>query len=247
MAAQLAAGKVGIIVERRAELVANLARQLRKRRRILADMRQTLPAIAVLTILGGGVAWAQTDPDKMPARDAHQNIVIAVDAYHTETRAKEKFGKKNPLEAGILAIEVVMRNDNDKAVKVDLESISLLLAVPGQSRQRLVPLTLEEVLGRVLYKGGRDSTKQRRPLPGRLPGAPKPPKDWQELEEKWRPLVFEMDILPPKSVARGVMFFDLNHHFDWLPYTRFYVPDLAFEQGGQALLFFEVDLAAIVR
>jgi len=210
-------------------------------------MRPILPAIALVGLLSGSTVCAQTDPNKMPARDAHQGVVIAVDTYHTEAQAKEKFGKKNPYGAGILAVEVVMRNDNDRAVKVDFETIRLLLAAPGQQRQRLAPLALEDVINKVLYKGGApDATKPRTPLP-RLPRSSKPSKDWQELEEKWRPMVFEMDILPPKSTIRGVMFFDVNHYFDWVQYARLYVPDVAFEQDGKALLFFEVELAPIVR
>ena len=210
-------------------------------------MRPIFPVIVVAAFLSGSAVRGQNDPNKMPARDAHQDVVIAVDTYHTEALAKEKFGKKNPYDAGILAVEVVMRNDNDRAVKVDLDTIRLLLAAPGQQRQRLVPLALEDVLNKVLYKGGGpEATKRRTPIP-RLPGASKPSKEWQELEEKWRPLVFEMDILPPKSTVHGVMFFDVNRYFEWVQYARFYVPDVTFEQDGKALLFFEVELAPIVR
>jgi hypothetical protein len=211
-------------------------------------MQRTLTALAVFVVLAGH-AGAQADLEKMPARDAHQNVVIAVDAYYTVASAKEKFGKKHPHDAGILAFEVVMRNDNDKAVRIDFETIRLLLSVPGQSRQALAPMGLGEVINRVLYKesGPPDSTRRRFPVPGRMPGAPKPSKEWLELEEKWKPMIFEMDILPPKSVARGVMFFDLNRHFEWLRHARFYVPDVVFEPGGPALLFFEVELAAVLR
>lgn len=210
-------------------------------------MRPIFPVIAAVGLLSGSAVCAQTDPLKMPARDAHQNVVIAVDTYHTEALAKEKFGKKNPYGAGILAVEVVMRNDNDRAVKVDLETIRLLLTVPGQQRQRLEPMTLQEVLNIILHKGGGpEATKRRTPIP-RFPGPSKPSKEWQELEDKWRPMLFEMDILPPKSTIRGVMFFDVNHYFDWVQYARFYVPDVTFEQDGKALLFFEVELAPIVK
>jgi hypothetical protein len=212
-------------------------------------MRQTIAALAIAASLGtSSVAYAQADPDNLPARDAHQGVVIAVDPYHTQVRAKERFGKKNPFDAGILAVEVVVRNDNDKAVKIDLETPCLLLTVPGQPRQRLVPLDLENVLNKVLYKDGPDPRQpRRRPLPGRFPKPPQPPKEWRELEEKWRPMLFEMDVLPPRSTARGVMFFDVNHHFDWLTHARLYVPNLQFVQDGQALLFFEVDLAPAVK
>ena len=35
----------------------------------------------------------------------------------------------------------------------------------------------------------------------------------------------------------------VNHRYDWLPYAKFYVPDLKFMDTKQALLFFEVDLS----
>src|SRR5712691_11255518 len=58
-----------------------------------------------------------------------------------------------------------------------------------------------------------------------------------------RPGAFEMDILPPRSFVHGFFFFDVNHRYDWLPYAKFYVPDLKFMDTKQALLFFEVDLS----
>src|SRR5690348_10144752 len=53
-----------------------------------------------------------------PRQDRHDGLSISVDPYNEPGRAKEKFGKANPLAAGILPIEVSMRNDTDRPIRV---------------------------------------------------------------------------------------------------------------------------------
>jgi hypothetical protein len=194
-----------------------------------------------------GAACAQVDLSSLPARDAHEGLLVAADPYQSAERYKARFGKKNPSDAGILAIEVFLRNDNDRPIRLDLQSIRLLLAPSGFQRQQLGPLAVEDVVDRILNKGGPNPTVSRRPIP--LPGrGPKTGrgKEWNQLEAALRGAAFDMDVLPPRSSVHGFLFFDVNHRYDWLPYARLYVPDVTFLDNKQALLFFEVNLAAAV-
>ena len=207
-------------------------------------MLRRLLTAALFGFAGVGAGLAQVDPASLPARDAHDGLLIAADPYTDPTQYKARFGKKTPYEVGILAMDVYFRNDTDKPIRMDLESIRLLLAPPDVARQRFGAISVEDVADRILHKGGPNPTTPRRPIsiPGRGPNKSRN-KELNELVMALRPGAFEMDILPPRSSVHGFFFFDVNHRYDWLPYAKFYVPDLKFMDTKQALLFFEVDLS----
>ena len=209
--------------------------------------RQVLLAAAMCG-LATGAAGAQANPASLPARDAHDGVTISADPYQDEARYKERFGKKNPYKVGILAVEVFIRNDNDKPIRLKLESVRLMLAIPGADKQRLRPMTVEAVVDGVLNKGGQKANKPRPPIPipGRGPSTGRG-KDWEELETTLRSVAYENEILPPRSTVKGFFFFDMDGHYDWVEYARLYVPDLEFMHNKQALLYFEMDLAPAAR
>jgi hypothetical protein len=189
-------------------------------------------------------AAEQRDPAQFPARDSHDGITVGCDPVTDREVARARFGKKHPWDAGILALDVFMRNDTDQAVNVDAEAIRLVLAPPGGSRQRLRPLDLEAVVDAIVYKEPPDLKKPRVPVPrGPLPRSSKS-KEWEKVSEALRPLSFEMTVLPPRSTARGFFYFHLGGDFSLLRHAQFYVPGLTWLQSGKALMFFEVDLGA---
>lgn len=191
---------------------------------------------------------AQTNPASLPAHDSHQSVVVGADPYVTATRYKDKFGKHTPYDAGILALEIFVRNDNDKPIRVNLNTVSLLIAEPGQSRQKLSAISPGDVADRVLLKNSREPKPQRLPLPlpGRLPNNGKG-KDWDELDALLSSAALSSDVLPPNAAVHGFFYFDIDHHYDWLSSAHFEFPDLAFMLDNKALFFFEVDLAPAVR
>src|SRR5207245_7302349 len=103
--------------------------------------------------LGSAAAHGQTstappktssaDPASLSARDSHQGLLIAADPYTSVNRYKEKFGKHTPYEGGIIAIELFLRNDNESPIRLNLKTMQLLMSAPGESRQRLEPLSPE--------------------------------------------------------------------------------------------------------
>ncbi len=65
----------------------------------------------------------------MPFHDSHQGFTVAADPILKADEYKSRFGKKNPYDAGIIAIDAYFRNDTDKPVQIKLEDIRLTMAV----------------------------------------------------------------------------------------------------------------------
>lgn len=185
---------------------------------------------------------ASADPASLPAHDSHQGLSIAADPYTSADRYKEKFGKHSPYDGGIVAIELFLRNDNDLPVRVNLKTMQLLIGAPGEARQRLDPLSPEEVADRVLAKP-KDPTP-RFPVP--RVGAPprKHDKNWEEFAGTLRSAALGSDLLPPHATTHGSVYFDIDRHYDWISNARFEIPDLAFMNDTKPLFFFEIDLAS---
>lgn len=220
-----------------------------RRRRVpafLCALCASMVSVLYLFTFLPAVRAQQIDVATLPARDTHEGLTVAVDPYTDAARSKERFGKKHPYQAGLLAVEVIIRNDNTRPVRLDLKELRLLLSPPGNSRQRLAPLELDVVIEKILHKeqGGPNPTVSRLPIPRRRPDRS---KDWKEIEARLAPAVFINDILPPQATVRGFLFFDLARRFEWVPYGRLYVPDLKFMDDGQALFYFEVDLSKAAR
>lgn len=207
----------------------------------MRTLTRFLTTLLMLTALAAS-GFAQSDPASLPAKDQHEGLLVAADPYVDAERAKQRFGKKTPLEVGIVPIEVIFRNDNDQPILLTLENIRLQLNPRGSERQQLEPLAVEAVIEKMLYKGGPDVSMPRRPIPGRLPKITKD-KDYQKLEEVLRPLAFDMSLLPPKSTVRGFLFFYVGRGTAWLNYAQLYIPDLQLMTTKQPLFFFEVDLS----
>lgn len=185
------------------------------------------------------IAQSAPDPAAWPARDSHQGMLISADPYSDATRAKARFGKKHPQAHGVLAVDVYLRNDTDKPLRVTLDRILLLIEPPEGRRQRLSPLTVAEVLDRMLTKDrpGPDGPRPRLPIPRKDSR-----KEWRKLEELFSPLALTLGLVPPHSMARGFLFFDLDGRWELLAHAQLYIPELR-PLGGEPLLFFELELS----
>jgi hypothetical protein len=186
---------------------------------------------------------AQPDPSAMPAHDVHQDLIIGADPYISATRYKGTFGKKSPYDAGIAAIDVYFRNDNERPIRLNIDTIELIISIPGENRQRLGPLAAEDVADRALLKADANPSP-RRPFPfPRLSSNSGKGKAWQEMVTSLRSVALGTDVLPPHATTHGFLFFDMNHNFDAVRQSHLYIPDLAFMADNKALFFFEIDLA----
>ncbi len=191
-------------------------------------------------------ARAQTDPASLPAHDSHEKLLVAVQPMLDATWYKDHFGKKSPYDAGVVALDVYFRNDNDSPIHVDLSTVRLVVGPDGDDPQRVEALTPEEVADRVLLTGGTDPTAGRPRLPI---GNPKGDHDkqWTALADSVRAAALASDLIPPHGTVHGCLYFDLAHHVDLLRDSQLYIPDLTYLVNNQVLLFFEVDLAPAVK
>lgn len=206
-------------------------------------------ACALLFPLGATprqTAPAADNPLSLPTRDAHQHLTVAADPYLSAIRyKKEVFGKKSPYDAGIVAIDVYLKNDNDLPIRVNPETVELIISQPGQDRQRLGNLSPEDVADRTLLTGNSNVNAPRRlPIPIPIPSSgSKHTKQWMEMTTALRAVALGTDLLGPHSTTHGFLFFDLDHDFGAIHNSRLYIPDLTFMTTHQALFFFEIDLA----
>jgi hypothetical protein len=195
-----------------------------------------------LTLLTAAAAFAQTNPAALPAHDSHEGFLVACDPYQDAARAKELMGKKNPLSAGILPLEIYFQNSTGRTIKVDLDSIRLEITAPGQPRQRLEPLSLEYVVDRTLHQQPNpDLASPRRRLPHPFPSAGRS-KKWRELQERLGRLSLKTGMVPAGEMVHGLLFFDLDRQFELVRHARLYVPEVAFADGNKPLMFFQVEL-----
>jgi hypothetical protein len=185
-----------------------------------------------------------TDPMSLATRDAHQDLTIVADPYLKVDRyKKETFGKDSFYAAGIVAIDVYFKNDNESPIRLNPDTIQLLISQPGQDHQRLDALSPEEVADRTLLKAESNIRAHRPfPFPSGNSGSGHS-KDWVSMTTTLHAVALGTDILPPHATAHGFIFFDMNHDFSAVRNSHLYIPDLTFMTDKKALFFFEIDLA----
>lgn len=203
-----------------------------------------LTLITLCALCACACASAQSppaDPLALPARDAHQKLLVVADPYVTANRYKGALAKKSPYPAGIIAMDVYFRNDNDAPIRMNLGSIRLEVSLPGEDHQQLEPLTPGEVADRTLLKGDKGPRAPRLPIPTTRIEKSKG-RDWSDMVDALQSVALSTDVLPSHGTTHGFLFFDMDHDFDAIRYAQLYIPDLTFMTDKSALLFFEVDL-----
>jgi hypothetical protein len=155
---------------------------------------------------------------------------------------KEKFPKKSPYAAGMIAIQVIFRNDSDDSMKINLERIRLNVILSEEDHQALYPLSSEQGADVITRPGTKDLTAKRLPIPL---GGPKVGKDkkWTEVEQSLRDAAVQASIVAPHSSVQGLLYFDLRSQFELLNTAHLYVPEIVAIEKNRGLLYFEIDLS----
>jgi hypothetical protein len=211
---------------------------------VFAMLSISLPGLAQTGGPAGDPAKPKgTLPPSMP-RDEHDGLSISVDPYADAARAKEKFGKANPVEIGVLPLEVIVRNDTDRPIRLNLATIQLEVRLKNGGRQDIAWLTAEEVASAIAHPAGSPTPSARRLPPL---GVPLPTKDkkTEKLAEILRPLTLDADVVAPKGTIHGFLYFNLNHDMSLAPGASLYVPDATIVPSNKALMFFEVPLSTL--
>ena len=162
---------------------------------------------------------------------------------------KEKFPKKSPFSKGIVAIRVSIRNDNNQGLKVNLESIRLLVTLGEDNRQQLAALTADEVADAVMLKSnGKDPTAKRSPLPIPLPttGAVKAGRDshWTELRDACQDAGVPSSVIAGHSSVEGLLYFDVRGELDLLQNAHLYLPNIAKMADNEPISYFDIALGS---
>lgn len=203
-------------------------------------MKRGFLILAIAAFFAPILRAQQTDISKWPAKDRHQNFVVAARAYTDPALAKRKFGNADPFKAGILAVDVLLRNDTKDPIHVDLTTIRLNIDAPSGQRFHLQPLSLRQAASEIAHPKGPSAPGERR-FPVDLP-FPHGDSKQRKIQDKLRSHGFQTDIVPPGQTIRGCIFFDVNHHFHLVPYASLYVPDVKSVASNSALIYFEVAL-----
>ena len=174
-----------------------------------------------------------------PRQDRHDGLSISVDPYNEPARAKQKFGKANPLAAGILPIEVSMHNDTDRPIRVDLSTIQLEVHFSDDHHQEIDWLPAQQVANQVAHPKGPAAPAARR-FPIGVPSGADSKAD--KLAEILKPLALDADIVPPMGTIHGFLFFDLNHDMSLVQNASLYVPDVSTVPPTKPMMFYEVPL-----
>jgi len=174
------------------------------------------------------------------AHDTHEGMTVMADAYSDRARAKEKFGKANPVEVGILPVEVFLRNESDHPIRVNLNTIQLEIHFQNGGRQDVGCLTPSDASYLIAHPKGPTGPKT-----SRLPGIPLPGGDKKaaQIEAILSPLSLDGDVVAPAATVHGFLYFDLDRDMSLAETSVLYVPDAAVIPGNKPLMFFEVPLA----
>ena len=173
--------------------------------------------------------------------DRHGGLSVSADSYADAARAKEKFGKANPVPAGILPVEVFLSNETNLPIHIDLSTIQLVVRPPESRRQDIDSLTPAAVANAIAHPEGASAPHAPRfPTIGIQMGND---KKVNQLTNLLQPLSLDADVVPPMGTIHGFLFFDLSHDMALAENASLYVPDAAIMPLNKALMFFEVSLA----
>lgn len=206
-----------------------------------------VPFLAVC-LMAGAYADAQQSGGqraslKTASLETHEGLTISAQPWTDATLYKEKFPKKSPFAAGIVAMQVVFRNDSNESMKVSLDRIRLSFQIDQDNRQEVQALTPAQVADQVLKPGGKDPAKSRAriPLPVSVPH--NNDKHWTELEQQAEVAGIPANVIAPHSSVQGLLYFDLQGQFDLLNEARLYIPDILVMENNRSLTYFEIDLS----
>jgi len=201
-----------------------------------------LPLFAFYLLASEPGATQQPSSLKTTSLESHEGMTITARPWTDAALYKEKFPKKSPFAAGIIAIQVIFRNDSDDSMKINLERIRLNLTLSEEDHQALYPLTSGEAADAVTRPSTKNLTTKRLPIPL---GGPKVGKDkkWTEAEQSIRNAGVQASVVAPHSSVQGLLYFDLRSQFELLNTAHLYVPEIVAIEKNHGLLYFEIDLS----
>ncbi len=213
-----------------------------------------LPGLAGIFFIAGPLANSQSPLGGAPANhprqsllqtsslESHEGVTISARPWTQAALYKDKFPKKSPFAAGVLAVQISIRNDSDTGVKVALDRIRLNFRLEDDTNQELQSLTAAQLADAVLKPGGKDPTAKRR-LPVPITAGSNKSKDFTELETAAQNAAVPSSVIGAHSTVQGLLYFDLQGQFDLLSSAHLYIPDVTVMGKQDGLTYFEIDLS----
>jgi hypothetical protein len=179
---------------------------------------------------------------KTTSLESHEGMTITARPWTDPALYKEKFPKNSPFAAGIIAVQVVFRNDSDDSMKINLERIRLNLTLSEEDHQALYPLSPEEAADVITHPSTKNVTSKRLPIPL---GGPKTGRDkkWTEVERCLHDAGVQASVVAPHGTVQGLLYFDLRSQFELLNTAHLYVPEIVAIEKNRGLMYFEIDLS----
>jgi hypothetical protein len=210
-------------------------------------LSRTVPFLVACVLAGAYVGAQQNGSQQAPLKttslETHEGLTISARPWTDAALYKEKFPKKSPYAAGIVAMQVVFRNDSNESLKVGLSRIRLSFQIDQDNRQEVQALTSAQVADEILKPGGKDPSKRTKiPLPVSIPRSGND-KKWKELEEQAENAGVPASVIAPHSTVQGLLYFDLQGQFDLLNGAHLYVPEIVAMETNRSLTYFEIDLS----
>ena len=208
-----------------------------------------MPKLAASLLLVAGLFFAaamgaqqQQTSIRTASLESHEGMTISALPLTDAASYKEKFPKKSPLSAGVVAIQVAFRNDSDESLKVDVDHIKLNVQLSEDDRRGLDSLSPEDVANIVLSSKRKDPTRRPRiPLPSS--GVPGKDKNWEAIQQAARSAAVPGTIVAPHKTMQGLLYFDLEGQLDLLNSAHLYIPNVVSLEKNHELMFFEIDLS----
>jgi hypothetical protein len=215
----------------------------------MRNMAVVLPLFSLPLLAGVFIQANQSRALQASSVEAHDGLTISAQLWLDAAKYKDRFPKKSPYSAGIVAIQVSVRNDSDESIRIDSEQIRLLVSFGEGDRQQLPSLTAEEVADQVLLKAnGKDPTQRRPKIP--LPIGSRDVgrgKDWNDLEGRVQNAAIPSSVVAAHSTMQGLLYFDLRGQWELLNSAHLYLPSLTGMKTNRTLLYFEIDLSSGAR
>ena len=116
-------------------------------------LSRTVPFLAACVLAGTYVGAQQNGSQQAPLKttslETHEGLTISARPWTDAALYKEKFPKKSPYAAGIVAMQVVFRNDSNESLKVGLGRIRLSFQIDQDNWQEVQALTAAQVADEV--------------------------------------------------------------------------------------------------
>lgn len=201
-------------------------------------MKLLCKGLIILMSIAAGFGADKGKPVFRPGpADSYQNrqrvsqLTIAVDVFTEPAKIRLAFGKLNPPKYGLLPILVVMRNDSDKALRLDKMRVEYI----RDDGRRVEPIPPEDIpyLTPVRQPNMGGARWPTPPIPG-LGGRKKNPLAAFEVQGR----AFSVKMLPPHDSADGFYYF----YTAPLRGSRLYITGITEAATGQELFYFEIPL-----